>query len=105
MNDLGQQIKTARKAKKWTQAELAEMAGIDRTTMGSIERGSYRDIGIRKVARVAELIGLQLILVEENLPTLDDLNADSPVDNSFQPWQEPEMETRTASEDVDGEAG
>lgn len=86
MHDLGQQIKTARKALKWTQADLAQMAGIDRTTMGSIERGSYRDIGIRKVARVAELVGLQLMLVEENLPTLDDLNADKLAEPAFAPW-------------------
>ena len=103
MDQLGQQIKQARKARKWTQADLAKMAGIDRTTMGSIERGSYRDIGIRKVARVAELVGLQLMLVEENLPTLDDLNADSPVDTSFKPWAEDESDL--ASEDADGEAG
>lgn len=101
MDNLGQQIKLARKARKWTQADLAQMAGIDRTTMGSIERGSYRDIGIRKVARVAELVGLQLVLVEENLPTLDDLNADSPIDTSFKAWGEDDV----ASEDADGEAG
>ena len=77
MNDIGQQIKNARKTHKWTQAELAKMAGIDRTTMGSIENGNYRDIGIRKVARVAELVGLQLVLIEEKLPNLDDLNAEN----------------------------
>lgn len=73
MQKIGEQIKQARKAHKWTQAELAEMANIDRTTLGGIERGSYRDIGIRKVARVAELVGLELILVKEKLPNLDDL--------------------------------
>ncbi len=99
MNEIGQQIKAARKARRWTQAELAQMAGIDRTTMGSIERGSYRDIGIRKVARVAELLGLQLLLVEEQLPTLDTLNADSLTDTPFQPW----AEAAQHSEDADGE--
>lgn len=73
MHTIGEQIKKARKQQKWTQAQLAEKAGIDRTTMGSIERGSYRDIGIRKVAKVAELLGMELILVAEQLPTLDDL--------------------------------
>lgn len=101
MDQLGQQIKAARKARKWTQADLAKMAGIDRTTMGSIERGSYRDIGIRKVARVAELVGLQLLLVEEQLPTLDDLNADSPVDAGFKPWADAAVD----SDDADGEVG
>lgn len=75
MHTLGEQIKNARKQQKWTQAELAKKAGIDRTTMGSIERGSYRDIGIRKVAKVAELLGLELVLVAEKLPTLDELTA------------------------------
>lgn len=75
MHTLGEQIKNARKKQKWTQAQLAEKAGIDRTTMGSIERGSYRDIGIRKVAKVAELLGMELVLVTEQLPTLDELSA------------------------------
>lgn len=73
MNQIGEQIKEARKAHKLTQAELAKLANIDRTTLGSIERGSYRDIGIRKVARVAELVGLELVLITEKMPTLDDL--------------------------------
>lgn len=82
MNHIGEQIKIARKAQKWTQAQLADMANIDRTTLGSIERGSYRDIGIRKVARVAELVGLQLVLVAEQLPTLDELSDPDYFDSS-----------------------
>lgn len=82
MHTLGEQIKKARKQQKWTQAELAKKAGIDRTTMGSIERGSYRDIGIRKVAKVAELLGLELVLVAEKLPTLDELTTFNQEDNS-----------------------
>lgn len=73
MQNIGNTIKAARKARNLTQAQLAEMAGIDRTTLGGIERGSIRDIGIRKVARVAELLGLQLTLIDEDLPTLDEL--------------------------------
>lgn len=73
MQKIGATIKAARKAQKLTQSQLAQMAGIDRTTLGGIERGSIRDIGIRKVARVAELVGLELTLVGEAMPTLDHL--------------------------------
>ncbi len=72
-NELGYQIKVLRKAKGWTQKQLAEFSSLDRTTIGSIERGDYSDIGIRKVQRVLLLLGKCLILTDVSLPTLDDL--------------------------------
>ncbi len=75
LEQLGQQIKALRKQKGWSQLQLAEMAGLDRTTVGMLERNDYNDIGIRKVQRVVELLGKKLTLANTGLPTLDDLVA------------------------------
>lgn len=75
LEHMGLQIKTLRKQKGWSQSQLAEMAGLDRTTLGMLERNDYTDIGIRKVQRVLELLGKKLTLVNAGLPTLDELVA------------------------------
>jgi transcriptional regulator with XRE-family HTH domain len=75
LEQLGLHIKTLRKQKGWSQSQLAEMAGLDRTTLGMLERNDYTDIGIRKVQRVLELLGKKLTLANAGLPTLDELVA------------------------------
>jgi len=70
-DELGKYIKLLRKKKGWTQKQLAEFSSLDRTTIGSIERGDYPDIGIRKIQRVLLLLGKRLILTDISLPTLD----------------------------------
>ena len=75
LETLGHQIKTLRKQKGLSQIQLAEMAGLDRTTLGMLERNDYNDIGIRKVQRVIELLGKKLVLANSGLPTLDELVA------------------------------
>ena len=73
LDQIGQQIKALRKARNWSQQQLADMAGLDRTTLGMLERNSYNDIGIRKVERVLELLDRKLIIGNNGLPTLDEL--------------------------------
>jgi len=75
LEQLGAQIKLLRKQQGWSQAQLADMAGLDRTTLGMLERNDYTDIGIRKVQRVLELLGKKLVLANAGLPTLDELVA------------------------------
>ena len=75
LEQLGLHIKTLRKQQGWSQSQLAEMAGLDRTTLGMLERNDYSDIGIRKVQRVLELLGKKLTLANAGLPTLDELVA------------------------------
>jgi transcriptional regulator with XRE-family HTH domain len=73
LDQLGQQIKFLRKERNWSQQQLADMAGLDRTTLGMLERNNYNDIGIRKVQRVLELLDRKLVIGVKGLPTLDDL--------------------------------
>lgn len=68
-------IKKLRKEKGWSQAQLAEYAGLDRTTIGAIERNQYTDIGIRKIERILNLLGKSLTVTNFGMPTLDELKS------------------------------
>ncbi len=56
---MGQQIKLARKNRKWSSANLAERAGITRLTLQKIEAGDMKtSIGL--VFEVAVIVGVTL---------------------------------------------
>ncbi|KEQ17834.1 helix-turn-helix transcriptional regulator [Endozoicomonas numazuensis] len=73
LEKLGELIRTHRKQKKWSQQQLAQLSGLDRTTIGALERDDYSDIGIRKVQRILEVLGLTLSVKPYGLPDLDEL--------------------------------
>ncbi len=73
LDELGELIRFHRKQKRWSQMELAVFSGLDRTTIGALERDDYSDIGIRKVQRVLEILELTLAVNKAGIPTLDDL--------------------------------
>lgn len=78
MRDLGTRIRQARKDKKLTQAQLAAMAGIARKTLSQIETGIVADIGIRKVERILEILGLELTVRSAGAPpTLEELQKEN----------------------------
>lgn len=56
---LGQQIKLARKQRKWSEMNLAERAGISRATLQKIEAGEMTP-AIGLVFEVASLVGVSL---------------------------------------------
>jgi transcriptional regulator with XRE-family HTH domain len=75
---LGTRIRQARKEKKLTQAQLASMAGIARKTLSQIETGTVPDIGIRKVERMLEVLGLELTVRPIGAPpTLEELQKEN----------------------------
>ncbi len=60
---LGQQIKLGRKRKRWSQLELAERAGVGRTTVQKAEAGDMgREIGL--VFELASVVGIPLFVPE-----------------------------------------
>lgn len=72
--EIGEQIRKARKGRGITQAEIAGMLGMSRTTIGQIESGIVQDIGVRKLIRVLESLGLELrVRPAGRPPTLDEL--------------------------------
>lgn len=72
---IGETIRAARKARGWSQQQLADLCHLDRTTIGALERNDYNDLGIRKVDRVLMVLGKTLTTKDVGLPTLDDLKA------------------------------
>lgn len=72
--NIGQQIRHARKKRKISQAELAKALGMSRTTIGQIENGTVQEIGVRKLIRILEFLGLELrVRPAGQPPTLEEL--------------------------------
>jgi len=72
--EIGQTIRAERKKRKMSQATLANLLGMSRTTIGQIENGTVQDIGIRKLIRILDILGLELrVRMAGAPPTLDEL--------------------------------
>ncbi|KAF0155825.1 MAG: XRE family transcriptional regulator [Syntrophaceae bacterium] len=72
--NIGQQIRQTRKKRKISQAELAKALGMSRTTIGQIENGTVQEIGVRKLIRILEFLGLELrVRSAGQPPTLEEL--------------------------------
>lgn len=72
--DIGGKIRQARKARKLTQADLAGALGMSRTTIGQIEHGTVREVGVRKLIRILEFLDLELQTRQAGRPpTLEEL--------------------------------
>lgn len=52
-------LRTARRIKDITQAELAEQAGVDQTTISDIERGKNRNPSWETVKRISDALGVE----------------------------------------------
>lgn len=63
---LGNAIRERRKAKGWSQEELAFQAGLDRTYIGSIERGE-RNIAALNLVKIANVLGVKAAELLEEL--------------------------------------
>lgn len=60
LQELGYNIRKARRARNLTQAQLADAAGLSRTTLNQLENGMFPDIGVKKVQAILEKLGLNL---------------------------------------------
>ena len=72
--EIGRQIQRTRKSRKITQADLGKVLGMSRTTIGQIEKGTVQDIGVRKLIRLLEFLGLEIRVRQAGrAPTLEEL--------------------------------
>jgi transcriptional regulator with XRE-family HTH domain len=72
--EIGQQIRRERRKRKLSQAALASLLGMSRTTIGQIENGTIGEIGVRKLIRILEILDLELrVRIAGAPPTLDEL--------------------------------
>jgi transcriptional regulator with XRE-family HTH domain len=71
---IGKEVRMARKSRRISQADLAKTLGMSRTTIGQIENGTVQDIGVRKLLRLLEYLGLELrVRRADRRPTLEEL--------------------------------
>ena len=70
---LASDVRKLRKDNAWSQQQLADMAGLDRTTISALERNKFNDIGIRKIQRVLQVLSHSLAIKSVGLPNLDDM--------------------------------
>lgn len=62
LQEIGQAIRIARKARGHTLQAVATALGMGIATLSRLERGDLDDIGARRLLRVAEYLDLQLVV-------------------------------------------
>lgn len=72
--EIGDRIRTARKARRIPQAKLARELHMSRSTISQIESGTVQEIGVRKLMNILDYLGLEFQIRPAGLPpTLDEL--------------------------------
>ena len=79
IGDIATSLREQRKQLGLNQHELAERAGVSRILIAKFETGRYPEIGIRKLVRMLNAVGLDLRMTTLNhkRPTLEDLLAEN----------------------------
>jgi len=79
--DLGERIKAIRKAKGWSQRELAEKSGVSRARIEALENARIVEIGFKHLMRIMHALGVDLRFTQlnRNRPTLEDLAAEEAI--------------------------
>ena len=76
--EIGEQIKKERKRQNISQEKLAHDLGMSRATISQIESGTVQEIGVRKLVKILDYLGLELrVRVAGSPPTLDELREES----------------------------
>ena len=60
LEQIGLQIVAARKLRKVSQSQVAQLAGISLRTMNLLENGRATDLGYSKLTRILAAVGLEL---------------------------------------------
>jgi len=62
IQELGGAIRKGRIARGWTQARLAQAAGLSRNTLNRLENGLFPDLGVKKAEAILEKLGMKLVV-------------------------------------------
>lgn len=65
LRQFGTKVKKLRKAKGWSQEELAKRTGLHRTYIGSIER-SERNVSLLNIEKIAKALGVIISKLIDN---------------------------------------
>jgi len=67
LETLGVRVRERRKALNWTQEELADLAGIDRSYIGGVERGE-RNLTFTMLCKICEALRCEVSDLTSGLP-------------------------------------
>jgi transcriptional regulator with XRE-family HTH domain len=74
LEQLGLEIKTLRKERKYSQDDMENFSGITKRTISKIENGFIDEVGIKKVEIILDLLGYEFSIRPKNRPkTLEEL--------------------------------
>ena len=78
LDDIGKLIAQQRKRLHLTQPQLASKARVSLALLAKLETGRYPELGIKKLTRILNAVGLDIRITTLNLkrPTLEDLQAE-----------------------------
>ncbi|MFZ4288012.1 helix-turn-helix transcriptional regulator [Variovorax sp. HJSM1_2] len=62
VHELSQAVRTRRLDVGWSQATLARMSGLSRTTINQVERGTIKDLSISRINTLLTSLGLSLTI-------------------------------------------
>ena len=68
IEDIGYEIKSERRRRRLSQEALAQKAKISRATLEALENNRGSDIGLKKVRRILNILGLDLIVSKHTRP-------------------------------------
>lgn len=70
LKELGTRIREKRKARGWTQEELAAKAEIDRSYIGGVERGE-RNLTFTVLCEICSALGCDVAALTKGIPELE----------------------------------
>lgn len=74
-SETGLLIRNARRQACMTQADLATRLGMSRATISQLENGVIAELGVRKLARICDRLGLEVAIRERRPLTLHEAYA------------------------------
>ena len=75
---IGEQIRKERKRRKIPQDKIARDLGMSRSTISQIEAGIVQEVGVRKLIRILDYLGLELRVRPAGAPpTLEELRGEN----------------------------
>ena len=81
LENLGYELKKLRREKRWSQERLETYSGISKRTISKIENGFIEEVGIKKVAMLLDLLGVEFALRPKGRPkTLEELQKERLLD-------------------------